>query len=453
MNGDVFALALQSSGQILAGGSFTAVSGVPENYLARLNTDGSLDRSGFLYGLAGANRAVYAVASQTDDRIVVGGAFTNMDGVVLNRIARLNTDGSQDSSFNPGAGADNTVYCLAETFIGGARKIYAGGAFSIMNGSSTPDIVRLNDDGTVDTAFNTGAGPNAPVYAVAVYPANSEFAGKVLIGGAFTNINNFAVSGVARLNADGSMDTNFDLNLNVGGTVRAIAIQSDDRVLIGGDFTNVNDTALNHIARLNPGGSLDAAFTVGVGAGANGTVSAVAVQADNRIVVAGQFTQASGVTRNRITRLMPDGAVDPTINFGDGANGAVNAVVVQPGDQMLVIGGGFTQYNDQPAGHVARIYGGSVTGSGAFEFTSAGYQVNENGIAGAHRSSAGGRHQRHQCRRLRQRVSCNFTTSDGTAQAGVNYRRDTRTLTFPLGEVLEARPGAGDGRFRTSRRT
>ena len=136
---------------------------------------------------------------------------------------------------------------------------------------------------------------------------------------------------------------------------------------------------MNHLARLNADGSLDATFTTGLGAGANGTVNAIVVQADNRIVVAGQFTLASGVTRNRITRLNPDGTVDPTINFGDGANGAVNAVVVQPADQFLVIGGSFTQYNDQTAGHVARIYGGSQTGSGLFEFTSAGYQVDENG--------------------------------------------------------------------------
>ena len=125
---------------------------------------------------------------------------------------------------------------------------------------------------------------------------------------------------------------------------------------------------MNRIARLNTDGSLDATFTNNVGAGVNSTVQAIAVQADNRIVVAGQFTQANGVTRNRITRLLPTGAVDTTINFGDGANGTIDAVVIQPTDQMLVIGGGFTQYDDQPYAHIARIYGGSVTGSGVLQF-------------------------------------------------------------------------------------
>ena len=439
MDGDVFALALQQTGQILAGGNFNAVNGVPENHLARLNADGTLDRSGFLYGLSGASGAVYAVVDQTDDQILIGGTFTNLNGTVLNRIARLNTDGSQDSSFNPGAGADNTVYALAETFLGGGREVYAGGSFSIMNGISRPYIVRLNNDGTVDPAFSTGTGPNAPVYAVAVYPTNSAYAGQVLIGGAFTNINNYGVSGLARLNVNGSIDTNFDAGLNVNATVRAVVIQADGRVLFGGDFTNVDGVPLNHLARLNANGSLDATFTAGVGVGANGTVSALALQADNRIVVAGQFTSASGVTRNRITRLLPDGTVDPTINFGDGANGAVNAVVVQPGDQMLVLGGSFTQYNDQPAGHIARVYGGSETGSGLFTFTSAGYSVTENGVqasisvrrtGGTSGTNANGTGD----------VFVNFATHAGTAVAGVNYSNVNANLDFPVGEVLKIVP-------------
>jgi len=436
MNGDVLALALQSGGHIIAGGNFTTINGVPENYVGRLNTDGSLDRSGFFYGLAGPNATVYALADQTDDQMLIAGSFTSVNGTVLNHVARLNTDGSLDSSFNPGAGADNTIYSLAETFIGGARKIYAGGVFNNVNGIVRPDIARLNNNGTVDAAFSTGTGPDGAVYAVAVYPTNSVFAGKVLIGGAFTGVNNFAVRGVARLNVDGSVDTNFDLNLSAAGTVRAIAIQADNGILIGGDFTNVDGTALNHLARLNSNGSLDTSFTAGVDSATNGTVNAIAVQLDGRIVVAGQFSQSSGVTRNSITRFLPGGAVDPTINFGDGANGAVDALVVQPADQMLVIGGGFSQYNDQPANRIARIYGGSVTGSGAFQFTAGTYKVDENGVqaligvrrvGGTSGSNADGSGN----------VQVNFATSSGTAVAGINYSTVIASLVFPPGEVLK----------------
>jgi uncharacterized delta-60 repeat protein len=436
MNGDVLALTLQSSGKIIAGGNFTTVNGVPENYLARLNPDGTLDTTGFLHNLAGANGYVYALADQTDDQILAGGDFTSFNGIVRNRIVRLNTDGSIDTSFNPGAGADNIVYCIAEAFINGARKIYLGGAFSTENGVSHPNLVRLNNNGTVDGGFAPGAGPNSPVYTVAVYPTNSVFAGKLLVGGAFTNINNFAVGHVARLNADGSMDTNFDLNLSASDAVRAIAVQNDGRILIGGDFTNVDGVALNHIARLNADGTVDTNFTAGVGVGANGTVNAITLQADGRIVVVGQFTQANGVTRNHITRLWPTGATDPTIDFGDGANGSIAAVVVQPADQNLVIGGAFTQYNDQPANGIERIYGGSMTGSGAFEFTSANFQADENGIVapitirrtgGTSGTNADGSGD----------VFVQFTTSDGTATNGVNYLSVAANVDFPAGEVVK----------------
>ncbi len=438
MNADVYALALQSSGKIIAGGNFTIVNGVPENYLARLNTDGTLDRSGFLYGLSGASGAVYALVNQSDDQLLVGGTFTNFNGTILNHIARLNTDGSLDSSFNPGAGADGTVYSIAETFIGGNRKIYAAGSFGRMNGIASAFVARLNNNGTVDSTFNTGSGPNATVYAVAVYPTNSVFAGKVLIGGAFTNVNNTAAGHIARLNADGSLDATFNLNIaaGAGDIVRSLAIQSDGKVVVGGDFTNFNGVALNHIARLNNNGTLDSAFTTGLGLGANATVSALTIQTDNRIVVVGQFTTANGVTRNRITRLLSSGVVDPTINFGDGANGAVNAVVIQPADQMIVIGGSFTQYNDQPNNHIARIYGGSTTGSGQFTFTAANYQVDENGVqaiigvrrvGGTSGTNADGSGS----------VSVNFATLAGTAVPNVNYTNVSQTILFPPGEVLK----------------
>ncbi|MGB8370585.1 MAG: Calx-beta domain-containing protein [Limisphaerales bacterium] len=446
MNGDVLALVLQTNGQILAGGNFTFVNGAPDSGIARLNADGSLDSAGFLdNGLySGANGAVQAiVCQQMDGRVVIGGAFTSADGIARNNIARLMTDGSLDTSFNPGPGADGPVYALAETVINGGNTLYVGGSFNSISGGASPNLARLitagsDNDGTLDPSFNAGSGPNATVFAVAVYPTNSPFAGKVLIGGAFTNVNNFTLNHIARLNGDGSVDTNFDLNSGANDTVRAIVIQNDGRILIGGDFTNVNGVALNRIARLNTDGSLDATFTNNVGAGVNSTVQAIAVQADNRIVVAGQFTQGNGVTRNRITRLLPTGAVDTTINFGDGANGTIDAVVIQPTNQMLVIGGSFSQYDDQPYAHIARIYGGSVTGSGLLQFSSPAYQVDENGgqalitvsrTGGTSGPNADGTGN----------ITVYFSTANGgTAVAGTNYLSVTNyPLVFPPGEVLE----------------
>jgi uncharacterized delta-60 repeat protein len=432
INADVLALALQSDGKIVAGGNFTAVNGIPRNHFARFNGDGSLD-TGFLNSLAGADGAIHAVAVQTDGRVLLGGSFGQINSVVRNRIGRVNTDGTLDTSFSPGAGADNSIFAMAETFIGGAREIYVGGAFTLFRGVTIPGIVRVNDNGTVDSTF-ASTGVNGTVYAVAVYPANSVYTGKVLIGGSFTTVNGINWTNIARLNADGSLDTNFVVGTD--GAVRAIAIQNDNAALIGGEFGAVNGVSMSRLARLNTGGTVDAAFISNATPGPTGFVNTIAVQADNRIVVGGQFLKANGVTRHRITRLLPSGAADPTINFGDGANGDVDVAVIQPADQMILIGGGFTQYNDQSAPYLTRIYGGSETGSGAFEFTSASYQVNENGIeanitvrrtggtSGPNVDGTGN-------------VTVQFATSPGSAAPNVNYTTVVTNVSFAPGEVLE----------------
>lgn len=431
INADVLALAVQTNGQIIAGGDFTRINGVPQGRLARFNADGSLDTA-YAYGLAGADGAVNTVVNQTDNRTLIGGAFSSVNGVVRNFVARVNTDGSLDTSFNPGSGADNVVFSAIETFINGTRRLYIGGAFTSYRSVSRMGVVRVNDNGTLDTAF-TGT-VNGIVYALAAYPTNSVYAGKVVVGGSFTTANGVSQGGIARFNQDGSRDSTFAGY--VSGTVRSVLIQDDGGIVVGGEFTNANGVAVNRLARFNNDGSLDTNFIANLNGGANNTVNTLALQADNRIVVGGQFTQCDGVTRNRITRLLPTGAVDPTINFGTGANGDVNAVVVQPADQMILLGGGFTQYNDQPPAYLTRIYGGSETGSGSFEFTTASFVVDEDnavanisirrngGLSGPNADGTGD-------------VLVDFATSNGSAVAGVNYTTVSSNVIFPPGEVLK----------------
>ena len=331
-------------------------------------------------------------------------------------------------------------YALAATFVGGQSKILVGGSFVTIGGTPINGIARLNADGSLDTAFNPGLGANATVYALAV-----QGDGKVVIGGDFTAVNgNTNFNHIARLNTDGSLDTAFNPGAGASDSVRAIAIQADGKILIGGLFTSVNGVALNHIARLNTDGSLDAAFQPGVGA--DDAVLSIALQSDSRIVLGGEFTDCSGVSRSRITRLNPDGTVDPTINFGTGANNFVAAVVIQEDtiygyptnvpDEKIIIGGGFTQYNGQPHAYLARIYGGSIGGVGAFEFSSANYQADENGTnvlitilrtGGTSGTNADGSGD----------IIVPFTTSDGSAVAGINYLAVTNNLDFPEGEVIQ----------------
>ena len=428
-NDAVLAMALQPDGKLVAVGDFTTANAVSRNRIARLNADGSLDQSfSSTSPLAGADASVRTVLSQTDQRILIGGTFTNVNSTARNHLARLASNAALDTTFNPGTGPDNDVFAVAESFIGTSRKLLVGGAFTSFNTTPRNYICRLNDNGSLDASFDPGLGANGSVFAIAL-----QSNGKVLIGGDFTFVNGVGRNHLARLNSDGSVDLSFNPFQGANDSVRAITIQSDGRILIGGLFTSFSGASLNHIARLRPNGAVDTTFTPGVGA--NDSVTAITVQPDTRILLGGQFTLCNGVTRHHLTRLNNDGTVDTTINFGDGADSFVASVLIET-NGLIDLGGGFTHYDGEPRNHIARIYGGSIAGSGTFEFTAANYQVTENGTnatvtvrrrggtSGAGVSPAGN-------------VFVTFNTSDGTAVSPINYLGLTNALAFPPGEVFQ----------------
>jgi uncharacterized delta-60 repeat protein len=157
-NGTVYSLALQPDGKILVGGSFTSYNGdagAPDNLL-RLKTDGTLDAT-FNVGGAGLDGPVYALLRQADGNILVGGNFTAYNGNASapDNILRLDANGSLDAGFSGAvAGASSSVWSFA--IQPADNKILVGGTFTSYNGlADAPDrILRLNTDGSLDTTFN-----------------------------------------------------------------------------------------------------------------------------------------------------------------------------------------------------------------------------------------------------------------------------------------------------------
>lgn len=341
-NGTISATAVQSDGKIIIGGSFTTFNGTPSNRIARLNTDGSLDIS-FNPG-TGANATVNNTAIQSDGKIIIGGSFTSFDGTIARRIARLNSDGVLDASFNPGTGPNDQV--LAST-IQPDGKIIIGGSFTAFNGTSLSHITRLNSDGSLDLSFNLGTGSNGWVYSVGV---RSD--GKILIGGAFTIFNGTPINRIARLNADGSLDMSFNPGAGANSSVRTTAIQTDGKIIIGGEFTDFNGTPINRIARLNLDGSIDMSFNPGTGP--NSSVETSAIQSDGKITIGGNFTFFNDTGRNHVARLNADGSYDMSFNPGTGANSLVGTTAIQS-DGKIIIGGLFTVFNGTPINRIARL--------------------------------------------------------------------------------------------------
>jgi uncharacterized delta-60 repeat protein len=270
-----------------------------------------------------------------------------VNGSLLNRVARLRPNGSLDASFSLPLGLNAEVSEVVRQPDG---KIVIAGMFDVASAAGRNHIARLNADGTVDISFNPGVGADNNVNAVLLQPD-----GKIVIGGAFATVNGVSRRGIARLNADGSVDGSFNSGGMgaFGGQVHDIIGLDGGRMLIVGDFNNYNGTSRIRVALLNADGSLDMSLDPGVGP--NRAVYAAAQQPDGKFIIVGNFSSIAGATRNGIARLNADGTHDLNFKPGNGANGPVLAVAIQPEDGKVVIGGRFTEFANLPRGYIARL--------------------------------------------------------------------------------------------------
>jgi uncharacterized delta-60 repeat protein len=324
-------LAVQPDGKILIAGGFFHIDGVSRVRVARVNSDATLDTT---FNPGGADNWIETIALQSDGRILVGGWFTAMNGTVRNRVARLNANGSLDGTFDPGSGADNVIY---KTVVQPDGKILVAGAFTNLRGQARNRIGRLNSNGVLDTSFNPGTGADNTIWGMGL-----QSDGKIIVSGAFANFNGAARSRFARLNTDGSLDNAFNVGTGGNGRANAIHFQSDGKILLGGLFTTYNGVTRNRVMRLNNNGSVDTTFDPGTGP--NSTVWEMELQADGKIIVGGEFTTWNGLNRARIVRLNVNGSLDSSFGVGSGANGYVGAVAKLP-DARVVIAGDFKLMN------------------------------------------------------------------------------------------------------------
>jgi uncharacterized delta-60 repeat protein len=338
----VFAIAIQSDGKIIIGGSFSSYNTTFINYLVRVNPNGSVDNT-FSIG-TGPNNSVRDILVQPDGKIIIAGLFTSHNGNAANRIARLNSDGSFDNTFNIGTGANNLVNTIA---IEPGNKLVIAGNFTSYNGSFINRIARLNPDGSLDNTFNVGTGANAFIIKILLQPD-----GKVFAMGDFITFNGQSRNRYARLNNDGSIDESFLITSGANTSVLSAVLQPDGKIVLGGLFALVNGTAAYGVVRLNPNGSIDNSFNQSTGA--NNFVEELAVQNDGKILVGGNFQVYNGVDVGYLTRVNNDGSVDNTFSGFSGVNAEVKSIAIQP-DNKILIGGGFTSVNGISRNRIARL--------------------------------------------------------------------------------------------------
>jgi len=356
VNDSVKVIRVLADGKILIGGKFTSVRGQTRHHLARLNADGSLDPGFYDPGVESqldGPEPVVALAVQADGKILVGGFFTSIAGQAYNRIVRLNPNGTLDASFaNPNVGSANGISpgTVTALLVQPDGKILIGGWFNSVGGQARSNFARLNADGSLDTSFDLETSPATPsqIHDVEVLLAQPD--GKVWIGGRFTSFGGQPRTSLARLNADGGLDATF-IGSDVTYSVRLLTLQADGKLLIEGSFFGTDGHAYAGIRRLNLDGSFDANFA---NTYPDGRVEALAVQPDGRVIVGGDFTEIASTTHLYAARLNTDGSLDATLPDLAPIYSSFHALAAQPDGKMLV-GGYFTQFDGQPRHGAARL--------------------------------------------------------------------------------------------------
>ncbi len=364
-------------GKVIAAGTIN--DNVTGN-IARFNADGSED-SGFLKGSGfkknpippeteDTDGTVEAMILQADGKIVVGGRFDKYNNVACRNLVRLNSDGTVDVDFcnSLGAGPDGTVRAIAQQADG---SILVGGSFLQVGSVTSAGIVKISQSGLASQYVSPGlftAGLTPQIYDIDVASD-----GKIMLCGAFatgSGIGSVFKFSIARLEADGTLDTSFDPGFGAHGAdivngepvqvhnrptfVTSISSLMDNgnlKYLICGNFPSYNDVTRGSLALVNADGSLDTGFEPGV---INGQVLEVFVDSAGRLLAGGTFLSIG----SRIAALKPDGSIDTSLNLGSGITRSFVSAFASDAEGNSYIGGNFYDFGGQPSRPIVKIAGG-----------------------------------------------------------------------------------------------
>lgn len=294
--GDVYKIKELSDGSVLVAGNFNQYNGFSQPGLIRLNADGSVDSTFASHCNIGPG-AVFDFALQADGKIILCGAFSMVNGITRQKIARLHSDGTLDPSFTPPAPLINSIRRILLLDDG---KMFVAGGFSNWDGTGIDNLARLTHDGSIDATFNSGTGGNA-INDMIIQPD-----GRIVVAGDFTQVNGTPVNRIARLEANGTLDTTFSIGTGVDWVINTMQYQRDGKILIGGGFTAVGGLPYSKLSRLKSNGNVDSSFEIGSGFGVGfnaNEVYAIHVIDSSRILVTGRFGSYNGVKKNAIVKL------------------------------------------------------------------------------------------------------------------------------------------------------
>lgn len=354
-------IAVQADNKLLIAGNYTSFNNKNINYLVRLNSDGTID-STFQTGSGFIGTSLYpglnSIAIQSNGKIIVAGSFNSYNGRKCNDIIRLNKDGSYDTTFNSGSGITsnanlNQIYKI--TLLNNDDVLITG-VFRIYNNIKRSAFARLHSDGSLDNTCKLDS--NTDITALNTNLVEND--GKIIILGPFTQIGSKNINQVARLNANGTLDTTFNIGTgpfnskNPYDNLFTGIIEPNGKIILGGWFSKFNNSVKASIVRLNADGSVDNTFKAESDTSKYLYISSIVRQSDGKIIIGGKFKEYNGIAANGIARLNADGTTDASFNVGTGIDSTIFAMSIQ-NDNKILISGDFAKYNGVSVSGLARL--------------------------------------------------------------------------------------------------
>ncbi|MCB9250873.1 MAG: T9SS type A sorting domain-containing protein [Flavobacteriales bacterium] len=339
-------LIIQPDDKVIVAGMFKNFKGKAAGRIIRMQPNGGID-STWIRSAGGADSDIRGMALQPDGKVLVGGIFSMYDGMTANRLVRLNSDGSIDTTFEVDSGPNNEVQGITAN----NNRAVIRGFFNTYQGTLVPSFAVIKMNGSLDNSFNL---PSESFLFINDFHILSN--DKLYLGGNFTTYNGQTVNRIVRLNQDGSIDTTFKTGSGLNGAVRRLFVQNNGDVLVAGTFTSYKGASVSGLIRLQPNGDRDTSLNAAVPSLA--TIDAITTDASGRIYMAG-----SDAGKLFLKRLLPNGSEDTGFNIsGTGFNGNITQLAHQSNNKLIVTGF-FSLYQNQQAERVARMFTDSTTAS------------------------------------------------------------------------------------------
>ncbi len=343
-------------GRIVVSGTFSEISGLPYKKLARINVDGSLDTT-FQPINFESELDILDFSVTPDNSIIIATDLDVVGNAEATTLSKISESGVVSSTFAipvfgpPDLKNFNSIEVLPD------GSMLAGRWFSASLVNQFAELVKLNANGIADQSFSVsnqffGNGSLLPqIKKIAV-----QSDGKILVCGTFSSFGNIARMRFLRLNVNGTLDVDFNPAQTLNGNISDFILLSNGKILIRGTFTTQNGNPKRYLSLLHSDGSEDTAFAIGNSFESSAQLRALGEDAELNIIVGGSFTSFGGTARKSIVKITQTGVLSSSFMQTDLPNGDINVLCVTNSNQVFTFGT-FTQFGSNlVAGKIAWLH-------------------------------------------------------------------------------------------------